>query len=446
MRAVRALLVAAALLGAALSGAGCSERARSNPFDPANPTTGGMPAGLLALAQNGLVTLRWSPASAPGLLGYQVFRSLAPASGYAAISSVLAPTTAEFIDRGLLNGTDHYYRLYFVFDTGLGAQFASDVATPGPLTPWVIEDNTSAPALDRLSADGRHIAERIRGAVTYSATDVDVDRTTGAVWTCDRYSGVTIYQPATATLTHAVGSLSDPVAVAVDPVDHTAWVGDNGFGQVAHFAVDGSVANPPVILPFEGPIGIAIDPNDESVWICERNGSRVRHARRDGVPLATAFVVNPSRVAVDSVSGEAWVTSVSTSRILRLSPTGQRSDSVSSIAGPLGIVVDGLRGRIWVTAPQAGLVVALSRAGATEFVVHGLAGASDVALDHTTGEVWVSVETAGAVVRIAPDGRILRWTGGFETPNGIALDPGTGAGPRPAVPTRRSGTGRRSRN
>jgi DNA-binding beta-propeller fold protein YncE len=84
------------------------------------------------------------------------------------------------------------------------------------------------------------------------------------------------------------------------------------------------------------------------------------------------------------------------------------------------------------------VVAALSRGGATQFVVTGLAGASDVALDSATGEVWVTVETAGTVVRLAPDGRILRQLGGFDTPDGIALDPGTGAGPRPAGPTRRA--------
>ena len=425
MRALRPVLIAASLLGAVLSGTGCSQRQHANPFDPANPATGGRPSGFVALAENGRVTLRWNTASAPELLGYQVFRSLNPPAGYTAISNVLGPSVHEFFDRGLLNGTDHSYRLYFVFDRGLGTLFASDVATPGPLTPWVIEDAQSSPALARLSADGRHVAERIAGAVTLSAGDVDVDRVTGAVWTCDPFFGsVTIYQPTTGMLTPVLGGVSDPVAVAVDPRDHTAWVGDKAFDRVAHFADDGNVANPPELNPFEGPIGIAIDPRDESVWICERTGSRVRHVRRDGLPLATAFVINPSRVAVDSVTGDAWVSSFSHGRILRLSPTGQRSDSVSSIAGPLGIVVDGPRGRIWVTSPETGLVTALSRAGATQFVVSGLAGASDVALDPTTGEVWVTAQTAGAVVRIAPDGTILRRLGGFDTPNGIALDPG----------------------
>jgi DNA-binding beta-propeller fold protein YncE len=434
VRALRAVLIAGVLLSPSLGATGCSDRPHANPFDPANPSTGGKPAAFVALAGNGLVDLRWQTASSPELLGYKLYRSLDPPSGYTAISDLLPAKTGEYFDRGLLNGTDHYYRLYYVFDRGLGSEFASDVATPGPITPWVADASSSAPALLRISADGRHIAERIKDAVTYSAGDLDVDPVTGAVWTCDPFlAGVTIYQPSTGSLTHAAGVVSDPVAVAVDPGDHSAWVGDTGSDQVAHFGADGGLASPPMLEPFSSPIGIAVDPVDHSVWICERTGSRVRHVRSDGTPLATAYVINPSRVAVDPASGEAWVTSVTRGRVVRLSPAGLRSDSVSSLAAPLGIVVDGTRGRIWITDPVAGRVVALDRALATKVAVSGLAGAADVALDPATGEAWVTAETAAVLVRIAPDGSILRRLGGFDTPVAVGIDPGTGAGPGPGT-------------
>ena len=437
MRALRALLILALVAGPAAFGTSCSERPRANPFDPANAATRGRPTGFVALAGNGRATLRWTIASAPGLIGYQAYRSLDPDTGFIAISSVLPSSVAECSDVGLLNGTDHYYRLHYVFERGLDPLFASDVATPGPLTPWVTDE--SAPALERLTADGRHIAERIDGAVIFSAGAVDVDPATGAVWTCDPYfGGLTIYQPRNATLTPALGGLSSPAAVAVDPVDHSAWVGDDGFDELAHFAADGSRATPPTAGPFEGPIGIAIDPADQSVWVCERAGSRVRHMSRAGLPLTSSFVVNPSRVALDAATGDAWVTSTSRGRIVRLSPAGVRSDSVSSLAGPLDVAVDAARGRIWVTDPSADLVAALRRDGTTEFTVRGLAGAYDLALDLATGEVWVTAYDAGTVVRIAPDGGILRRLGGFVSPHGIALDPGTRPGPRTAAGPRRA--------
>lgn len=426
MRARAALLVLAALA------AGCSERPRSNPFDPANPATGGRPAGFEALAVNGRVGLSWLTAPpSPGLVGYQVFRSLSASSGYSPASGVLPFSTGSFNDGGLPNGTDQYYRLYYVFDKGPGPLFASDVATPGPLTPWVGDD--AVPALYRLSNDGRHVADYIIGAVAVSVSDIDVDRSTGAVWAADQEQGLlTIYQPSNGTSAHVVG-LGQPVAIAVDSVDHTAWVGENTSGNVDHFAPDGTPAVPPAFGgTFASPISIAIDPNDRSVWVVERLGNRVRHLDRNGVPLATAYVINPSRVAVDSVTRDVWVTSFTHGLIVQLDPGGVRTDSVATITGPLGLVVDGARGRIWVTDPAAGTVVALNPSGVIQFTVRGLPGAYDLALDPRTGEVWCAVEDAAAVVRISPAGVILRVLGGFGVPDAIALDPGSGAITAPA--------------
>lgn len=427
MRALAALLI----LGAAL-GTGCSNRPRSNPFDPANPSTGGRPAGFQALAGDGHVTLRWQNAQASGLIGYQAYRSLSADTGFIALTGVLPAATDSFPDRGLLNGTDHFYRLYFVFDRGLGPLYASDVATPGPVTPWLAD--AGVPALYRVTPDGRHVAEGIAGAVSVSAGDVAVDAMSGAVWTCDPdQGGVTVYQPSSGSLLHMAGAPVVPVAVVVDTVDHTAWVGDDNSGAVLHYAANGTAAGSAQGV-FDSPIGLAIDPNDRSVWICERTGSRLSHADVNGARLTPGYVINPSRVAVDVATGDAWVTSFTHGLIVRVSSAGARRDSVASLAGPLGIAVDAPRGRIWVTDPSLDVVAALRRDGSTEFVVRGVPGALDVAIDPATGEAWVTANAAGALLRISPAGAILRVLTGLGAPGDIALDPGSGAVPRPALP------------
>ncbi|HEY6866720.1 MAG TPA: hypothetical protein VI792_05645 [Candidatus Eisenbacteria bacterium] len=427
MRALAALLILAAGLEA-----GCSSRPHSNPFDPANPATGGKPAGFQALAGDGHVTLRWQTAQAPGLLGYQAYRSLSATTGFTVLSGVLPVATDSFPDRGLLNGTDHYYRLYYVFDRGLGSLYASDVATPGPVTPWV--SDPGFPALLRVTADGRHIAEGLPGAVALTSGAVAVDAMSGAVWTCDPdQGGVTDYQPTDGSLVHLLGPPSVPVAVAVDTVSHDAWIGDDNSGIVARYTATGSPAGSVQGL-LDSPIGLAVDPNSRSVWICERTGSRVSHADVNGVRLAPAYVINPSRVAVDAATGDAWVTCFTRSLIVHVTAAGVRSDSVASLAGPLGIAVDAARGRIWVTDPSLDLVAALRRDGSTEFQVRSIPGAFGVAVDPATGEAWVTSEAASALLRISPAGAILRVLGGLGTPADIALDPGSGAVPRPAVP------------
>ena len=148
MRARIALLIFSATTAIAL--ASCAERDRGNPFDPANQVTGGRPTGFAALAREGRADLVWQTPGTPGLVGFQVWRRTADETTFHALSAVLQPSVTSLADRGLLDGLDHYYRLYFVFGSGLGSGPAEDVATPAseagaPLLP-----------LPRLRGLGRH--------------------------------------------------------------------------------------------------------------------------------------------------------------------------------------------------------------------------------------------------------------------------------------------------
>ena len=418
MRPLAALLILAALAG------GCGRRERSNPFDPGNPSTRGVPANFAAFAERGAVSLEWAPASNAALLGYLLYRSLDPDTGYVAVSNQLAPGTSSYHDVGLLDGTDHYYRLHYVFDTGMSPRYAADVATPGSVRPWVTDYD--APALDQVTPDGRRVAASIPNAVTYFAGELSVNPATGVVWVCDPYGGnVNRYDPATGLVAPTTRVFSTPVAIAVDAADGGAWVADSDLQEVFHLDDTGAPV-PPLLGSMNGPYGLAIDPNDRSLWACERFGSRVRHVAPDGTSIGpgVTFVVAPSRVVVDSANGDAWVSAYSRGTIVRVSKNGARLDSVTTITGPLGMAMDARRGRLWVGDPVAGHVVALRRNGSTEFVVGGLGGAYALAVDLRSGDCWVTAQDLRNVVRISTAGVVTRRLGGFVTPNGIALDPG----------------------
>ncbi len=418
MRPLAALLILAALAG------GCGRRERANPFDPANPSTRGVPANFAAFAERGAVSLEWTPATNAALLGYLLFRSLDPDTGYVAVSNLLSPGTSSFHDVGLLDGVDHYYRLHYVFDSGTAPRYAADVAAPGSLRPWV--SDYDAPALDQVTPDGRRVAARIPGAVTYVGGELDVNPATGVVWVCDPYGGtVNRYDPSTGRVAPATGVFSTPVSIAVDVADGGAWVGDSDLQEVFHLDAMGAPV-PPLLASVNGPYGLAVDPNDRSLWACERFGSRVRHVADDGTSIGpgVTYVVAPSRVVVDSANGDAWVSAFTRGTIVRIAKNGARVDSVATITGPLGMAMDARRGRLWVGDPVAGRVVALRRNGSTEFVVGGLAGAYDLAVDLATGDCWVTAQDARIVVRISTAGVVTRRLGGFATPNSIALDPG----------------------
>ncbi len=400
--------------------AGCSTRAHLNPFDPANPATGGRPASFQALAGDQSVHLRWQTFSVPGLLGYQVFRRAPGDTAFRPLTVVLPPTTSSHTDFALLNGAEHHYRLYFVLEDGLAGQPAEDVATPGPLRPWVADPLSGT--LARLSADGRHVSESFPPAGGATPVSVDVNPADGRVWAVGPGGDVLVYEPGPGRSTVIGQGLGTLACVVVDRPDSSAWVADATNGRVLHLLPSGQSADPPVLSGLAYPGSLALDRSNRSLWVVEQDGDRVRRYTADGALAATAVVSKPSRVAVDPVTHEAWVTSLLLGRIVRLSPGGAALDTITACAGPIGIAVDATHRRIWVADAAADRVVALSPDGTLEFLIAGQAEAREIAIDEATGEAWVTLAAAGAVARLSPTGVEILRVGGLGGPWGIALD------------------------
>lgn len=415
MRARRALLIVAALALAA-----CSNRERTNPFDPRNPRTGGRPADFAAVAGDATVLLQWRRVAIDGLLGYRIERRADDEPSYRVIADLLESAASLFVDAGLRNGIDHHYRIRFVFADGPRGQPAEDVAAPGPARPWVTD--LEAPAVVRIAPDGRRIA--------FADRDVDgpapiaVDPGTGTVWVGDTFGQRVVIRVPGIPVPRVVSGIPDPLAIAVDPVDHTAWVSDGANARVVHLDAAGTVATPPSLQGVLDPVALAVDLRDRSIWVCEGRGNKVRRFDPAGLPMWGVDVPQPSRVALDSLTGAGWVTSLQRRTVTLLRQDGVAVDTVGGFGGPIGIAVDARRGRIWVADAAADQLLALRRTGDVEFRVGGLDEVREVAIDPATGEAWATLAGAGAVVRVSPAGQVLRRLGGLERPYGIAVDPG----------------------
>jgi DNA-binding beta-propeller fold protein YncE len=413
MRPVVALLALLAL-------GGCSNRERANPFDPKNPNTRGSPAGFTAIANDGFVDLHWLPAAGTGLIGYHLYRRAASDS-FVALTGLLSPSVTSYRDRGLLNGVTNTYRLTYVFaDIGESAP-AEDVATPGRARPWVAD--ASRGYLYRVTPDGRRVADGFGGFG--GPTAVGLDPLRDLAWVSDGFGGrVAILDPSTGRTTTLPGFVT-PAALVVDVLNAVTWVCDEDAGKLWAFDPGGTpVGNP--IEPLSLPIGVDVDPFDHSVVVVERNGSRLRRFAPDHSLLATLTVPLPSRVAVDSLTRRAWVTSFTGHAVYRVPPSFTAiEDTVTGFSGPLGVAVDSRRGRIWVADAVAGQVIGLDRTGAVQVLVGGLPEARDVAVDLETGDVWVTVTGRGEVARLSTTGVVLQRLDAFAQPIGIAVSNGS---------------------
>jgi streptogramin lyase len=398
--------------------AGCSDRQRSNPLDPQNPATQGAPIGFAARASDHAVALNWVSIPRGEIIGFQLYRRVAGETTFTAISAVLPTSASSYSDVGLLNGVDHEYRLFYVFDDGLHGNPASDIATPGAVRPWVTD--FSSRALLRLTPDARRVGLTDAGGYQ-SPGNLDVDPPREHVWICDTFAGRLFRYTPSINEHVTINTVSEPVDVAVDPATGNVWVCDQGQGAVLQFDEDGNASPLNRIGSLLTPLAVAVDPTDGSIWVCERDGSVVRHFDKNGVPLSGTSLGNPSRVAVDSLTRSAWVTSFTQGRVVRYDFNGVARDTIGGFTGPIGIAVDSNLGIVWVADAGSSRVVALDRFGDQLFALGGLSQAREIGLDKATGQVWVTLPGAGAVAVITPAGQVVRRVLGLSQPYDVAV-------------------------
>jgi DNA-binding beta-propeller fold protein YncE len=374
----------------------------------------------MAIAGNGRVDLRWKPVIGTGLRGFHVYRSTANDPVYHLITGVLAPASTGYADIGLLNGLEHRYLLYFVFEDGSDRDPpAADAATPGRSTGWVVDGSRGT--LYRITPDGRRVISTFSGFD--GPTAVAVDSVTGHVWIADSFGGrVAILEPSSGVSVNIPG-VGTPSTMAVDPLDRVTWVCDES-GRLLAFDPNGDPSGS-VIEPLSLPIGAAVDVFDRSVVVCERSGNRLRRYGSDHSLLGALTVDRPSRVAIDSVTRRIWVTSFEGKTVVRVPPSMSAIESTTpGFQGPIGVAVDTHRGRIWVADAVAGQVVALDRNGTVEFRVSGLTDVRELAIEPESGDVWAVLPDRGELVHLSSAGVIVRRLTGFGQPLDVAIDPG----------------------
>jgi DNA-binding beta-propeller fold protein YncE len=410
----------AALLALLLLGS-CSQRARLNPLDSMNPQSGGAPAGFNAFAGFVSVRLVWIPRPDLAIDGFRLYRLAPFDSLYRQLGGTLSPTASQFFDGNATNGLDFRYRLYYVIDGQLSARFAEDVATPGSVRAWV--GDVARGRLLRLTPDARDVLTSSSGFGEPFSLAVTPDF--GPVWVADDLAGeVQIVDPQNLVSPVTIAGISQPFTMALDPFDGTAWICDLS-GSVLHYQANGAPATPTRLnVLFDQPGGIATSAADGAVWVTELGGGRVRRFDRNGIPLGARPLSSPSRVAVDSLTGEGWVTSLTTGWVWLLSPGMVVLDSVR-VQGPIGLALDWRRRTAWIADAAADQVVALDMdTRAVRFRLLALGEPRDAAVDLQRGEGWVVGRTAATVYRFSPTGVLLGRVSGLGEPYEVRLDRG----------------------
>jgi hypothetical protein len=91
------------------------------------------------------LNLSWNRIRGPDVIGYEIFRSLSPDSGFVSINKTSGPNVGKYQDTDLVDGTTYYYKLRTKYFPG---QFSnnSSVVSGSPMdsiAPWIVVSNPS---------------------------------------------------------------------------------------------------------------------------------------------------------------------------------------------------------------------------------------------------------------------------------------------------------------
>ena len=143
------------------------------------------PTGLAAMVGSGTVTLSWSASA--GATGYTVKRSAASGGPYAAIAS---PTTTNYGDNGVTNGTTYFYVVSATNSAGSSVNSAELAATP--IVPPTFTSSASASPNPVNQGSSTAISATVKdtaNALTNGNVQILVLDPTGATALTQNYTG-----------------------------------------------------------------------------------------------------------------------------------------------------------------------------------------------------------------------------------------------------------------
>lgn len=400
---------------------GCDSRSYDNPLDPRNGSTGGVAPGFNATAGDGKVEVEWPDLELDDLETVRILRTWT--AGAVETLGVLPADETRWTDSSAANGAAYEYRVRYVVEGDATVHLSnSDVATPGPERPWVVDERWGG--LWRISPDGRDLVWKLpyEGYLRSLTVDRRRDRVWVASWSRDEVISV-----------DASGSVAvkipveSPVKMAVFEEDGSLWVA--AAWGVGHYTVSGealledrTVANPK---------DIAVDPVRGRCWVAEGSGS-VWIREPDGTTARVGGFTYPFALSVDPESGEAWLADASLRRVYRLEAGGPSVvGSVGSFVQPVDVAASP-DGGAWVADWGGNSVVRLNGLLDRDLTVAGFDHPRAVAVDPSSGTCWVVAAYGGRVTKLASDGERLGWAGGLDFPKDIAIDPGPVEGQRKA--------------
>lgn len=233
-----------------------SNEASATPMPPVPAA----PAGLTASPGNESITLAWPDSPEADVTGYEVFRSTSPSVDTSGVP-LATPTTSDYVDTAVVNGTTYYYVVRAVGMSGTSPASNEVSATPETNSP-----PTTAPTLVATAGDDVVTLDwddnpdpDLTGYEVFRSTTANVD-TTGiplATVVGSDYvdnvvdNGTTYYYVVRAVNPAGVGPVSNEEAVTPVPPKPAAISDLTAVGETEQISLDWSASTTPEVTHYE---------------------------------------------------------------------------------------------------------------------------------------------------------------------------------------------------
>lgn len=366
-------------LVAALSA--CTDRPRSNPFDPRNPEAIVRPTGLRVVSEEHEVRLSWQPVQRSDLIRYTVYRRTPEQTDFQAIA-VLPPSVTEFRDRGLTYNREYSYQLSYTTSRGESERSEPVSIIPGPNSKWVLD--TAASRLIKLTFDTRHLI--FRGPTYFRPLDMDTSRRDRSVWVGEGLADFVDRVNREGTVELRVTGIDEPADLAVNQVTGDCW--------------------------FYDPRALVL--------------GRIDALGRSIVGFTGTQFSDQMQITVNSLTGEVWLADLRGNTVFRLSPSGVVLGTYT-LAGQAGVLEVSLADNaLWVNDSINGEIIKISANGELLFRAPGFDDVLDLAANEVTGDCWVAernpLQQQGRVVRLTATGERILVLDDFTLPTSVAVD------------------------
>jgi len=135
----------------------------------------------------------------------------------------------------------------------------------------------------------------------------------------------------------------------------------------------------------------------------------------------------PAGIARDHTNGNLFITTMSSGKAFKVTPSGVRSELKSGLEGPWGIDVDSATGDVYIAEVNGGKVTKVSSAGHSTTYVSGLSNVAGLTRDISNGDIFVTTYSeTGMIKKIDIHGEVTNVVAAsFNRPRGITLRQGT---------------------